>query len=425
MPDAPEPDANSKTTRRVLVACAVAREVAAVRHVLLAAGVEPHFALDASDVLRLAAELAPAAVLLDAAMPSIDLSKATRVLARNPATAASGVLLLAGPAAGERDLRRLQALESFALLERPLTCEAIRENLAAALAYHDAALALRNPAKPRPAAVVVEGCNSLLERTLHCPFHPYGVEVRHYALRAGKVYAHIDDFDVPRYRQAAPGADFVDYTAAAVCVCPECFFATTEPRFLDDPRSPAAEVPACFAADAATRSRVEADAGRRELLAHDLLGGEPAASFFDHRRTAREAVVAYALAVESGRSLHESAPTRRSGELARIGGYELRRAALLVATNPAAALSYRRAALPWLEKAAAVADGPAGFAAMFQCVAIALHLGDDAAATAHLTAMKNLALTGRAKVDEPAALDRYIRRAAAAWADRDRRRAAA
>ena len=407
----------------VLLSTVNVQEIGVLRQVLPAMRATPHFCTDAGDVLRMSVELAPAAVLLDATLDGLDLLKTTRILARNPSTAATAVVLVAPPLADERQLRALRGLELFALLERPLTCEAIRETFAAALRFHADATALRRPIKPKPAATLVDGCNSLLQRTLLCPFHPYGVEVRHYALRAGKQYARTDDFDVPTYSQAAPGADFVDYTLAGLCVCPECYFATTEPRFLTDPNNTDDPEP-YFAIDAATLARVTAEAGRRELLAHDALGGQPAASLFDFRRTRREAAVGYELAGMSGRAVYEAAPTRRAAELTRLGGYELRRAALCAALgdDPAATTARRYAAVAWLDKAFLTARGPSLYLAAYQLVALCVYLRDDSAALRYLGAMRELSGLNRRDLEEPVVLDRYLRRAQHLWADREHHR---
>ena len=415
--------ATANVPPRLLAATINVQEIAALRHVVRPLGVESHVCTDAGDVLRLCQELAPAVVLLDGALPNLDLAKTTRILSRNPTTAVAAVLVAAPPEAAERDLRRLNALELFALLERPLTCEALRENITAGLRFHADALALRRPHRAKPAATIPDGCNSLLARTLHCPFHPHGVEIQSYSLRAGKIYGKTDVFDLPVYAQAAPGADFVDFHRAALCVCPECFFATTEPRFLDDPRQGGGnEGDSYFQLDRATIDKVAAGAGRRELLFHDALG-EPAASMFDFRRTREEALVGYALAVESGRALLEAAPTRRAAERVRLGGYELRRALLHEAGDaPDAAAARRRAAVTWLDSAFLAARGPALYLACYQLVALCVHLGDDAAAIRYLAAMKEMSGLGRRELDQPAVLDRYLRRAQDVWAHRDAHR---
>ena len=413
---------------RILAATTNVPEIGALRHVLTPMGVEPHFCTDAGDVLRLCQELTPAVILLDADLGRLDLARTTRILCRNPVTAAAAVLVVAPAEAGDRYLRRLDALELYAVLARPLTCEALRETIAAGLRFHADALALRRPPRTKPAATLAPGCNSLLARTLHCPFHPHGVAVQTYALRAGKVYGRTDLFDVPIYAQAAPGADFVDYNRAALCVCPECFFSTTEPRFLVDPHRPGGDDEPYFRADPATTARLAAGAGHRELRFHDALGEPAATTMFDHRRTRAEALLGYELAVESGRALVEAAPNRRAAENARVGGYELRRAVLYDAADAAdraAAAGCRRAAVRWLDAAFAAARGPALYLAAYQLVALCVHLGDDAAALQYLSAMKDMSGLGRRDLDQPAVLDRHLRRAQQVWARRDEHRAAA
>ena len=417
------PDAARPT---ILAATANAKEISAIRHVVGPLGGEAHFVTDAGDVLRLARDLSPAVVLLDASLHGLDLPKTTRILARNPATAAAAVTVVAPAEATEREVNRLNALELFALLDRPLTCEALRETLAAGLRFHADALALRRPQPNKHAAAIADGCNSLLSRTLHCPFHPYGVEVKSYSLRAGKIYGKTDLFDLAVYAQAAPGADFIDFGRAALCVCPECYFATTEPRFLLDPRlvGGVADEEPYFTVDSATSGLMEARAGRRELLAHDRLG-EPAASLFDHRRTRAESLAGYELAVQSGAALLEASPVRRAAERVRIGGYELRRAVLHEsgdAPDHAAAAACRRAAVPWLDAAFGSVRGPLLYQAAYQLVALCVHFGDDPAALRYVSAMKQMSGLGRRDLDQPAVLDRYLRRAQEVWGQRDRHR---
>ena len=83
---------------------------------------------------------------------------------------------------------------------------------------------------------LVGGCSALLRRDLSCPYHSFGVPVGSFQLRAGKIASEVDLFDVPVYSRGGSIADdFVDYNLAGLSICSECFFATNDPNYFDDP----------------------------------------------------------------------------------------------------------------------------------------------------------------------------------------------
>ena len=425
-------DRRAEREPTLLAVLGTAAEATAVKAVAPSAGVRAEVSSVAHAAAERAKQLRPAAVLLDADLPGLDVATLTRILARHPTTASAAVLVLAGD--DDRAARRLGELDVFAVLRRPLTARSLRENLRAAAAYAAEAAAAA-ATSPKPAGQrggrVVEGCDALIRRDLLCPFHSFGVPVAYFQLRAGRLVAEADAFDVPRYLSAAtPGGDFVDYGRAGVAVCPECFFATGDPGYFDagdgTPAASLVEDPASRAAhrvDPATRGKLARDAGLRGLLAHDRLGGEPAGSFFGWDRSALEADVAHELAALSAVSLYEAAPVRRADELLRAANHELRRAAL--ADDESAALDRRRAAGVWLEKAFASCKGASMYRAARQFVAVLVDRGDDAGAARTLSALRDQTRLSMRDQDDPAALQRHLRAAQSAWEDRESRRSPA
>ena len=397
-------------------------EVELLRATLPACGVRVAVTTDPRQAVTLATSERPKVVLLDAALAGLDVAGVTRVLARHPDTATAAILAVVAEDATPREIERIEAAGVFAVVRRPLDERAVRGAFAKAIAHtRDAAGRGRSPG--RRGSRVVAGCEALLRRELRCPFHSFGVTVPFFQLRVGRVAAEADYFDVPVYGPA------VDYNVAGVAVCPECFFATSDPGYLDDPDDAAglkaggddAVGRAAHRIDPATRAKVTQGAGLRGLLAHDRLGGEPGRGLFGHDRSPVEADVAHALAVASCRALHEAAPVRRSAELLRAGNHELRRANLT--GDPATATRRRRSAAEWLGRAFAACRGTAMHRAAYQLVALHVHLGDDAAALPYLSALKEQSRLSRRDQGDPAALARYERRAGEVWADRERHRA--
>lgn len=416
--------------KTILIANTNTRELTALQAVLGEEGGRVEVVSDASFLLEEAKRLSPAVVLIDTTLPGLDVGRLTRVLARNPSTAGSAVVLLLGPDATERGTRQLRELDTFALISRPLTCAAIRETCRNAAVF--AAESAKTQARQQGghgSSKLVAGCNALLRQELICPFHSFGVKVSYYQLRAGKVYADTDLFDLPVYRQAARDGDFIDYHLAGLAVCPDCFFTTNDPNYFEDPNHSATTTDLAgnrnaYRIDRATRSKLATTSGARGLMIHDRVG-TPKPSFFSFDRSPEEALVAYEVAIESSKALHESAPVRRSIELLRIGNYELRRALILGAIGypTADVLHHRRSAAAWLTRAFGECKGVAMYKAAYQLLAIHVHLDDDKAAFPCLNALKEQGRLSRRDQEDPATLERYLRRAEAVWGDRDHHRA--
>ncbi len=407
-------DANPLRGRHIFAADGNATETKAIQAVLSAAGATVDLFTDGRILLQRSAAVGPDVIVLDT-VPRLDVGEIVRVLARHPKTAASAIVLLVPADLNPRLQRMYAQLGVFGILTRPLTCAAIREQLAAAATFADKAKADAEAELNFAAPGIVPGCDALLRRNLTCPFHAFGVEVAHYQLRAGKLASEVDVFDVPTYTPTTRDGDAIDYNLVAVSVCPECFFATSDVEQMGDD----------LEIDNRTLSKVAQSAGLRGLAVHDALKGEPRASFFTHERTPQEAVAAYAVAAMSSQVLYESSPVRRSIELLRTVNHHLRRANILQQhlRRPADALAARREAATFAQRAFAECKGAAMYRAGYQAMALRIHLGDDAAAFGYLAAFKDERKLAHRDQQDPATLERYLRRTTRLWEDRDLHRA--
>lgn len=414
----------SDATHTCLLATPSPSEVRVMNHVVAGMGLRVQICADLWECLDQIKRFVPAVVLVEAGSPALDIPRLLRIVSRYPATSATAVVLLAPAGASDRTRQLLASYESFGVLDRPLTCQSIRATVQSALAYYEEVKATVQPAQ-RSNTSLVPGCNSLLARTVQCPFHPYGVETTAYALRAGKIYVETDIFDLPIYRQAAPGNDFIDFHRVEPIVCPECFFTSVNPAHFESPDQPVATT-----LDEVTREAIADDTARRERILLGRLTGN-VDTLLGYERSLKEMMALYDLAIASSQTLYEAAPLRHADELIRIGNYELSRAAVLASAKPPEAdpaqaeeeaLKYRQAAIPWLCRGFDKARSALIYQAAYQLLALQIYFGDDAAAFGHLTALKDLTRRSWRELDEPALLDRYLRRAQGLWSDRERHR---
>ncbi|MEM7809238.1 MAG: hypothetical protein AAF561_14105, partial [Planctomycetota bacterium] len=285
-------------------------EVTAFQTVLAGEGAKVEIISNPRDVVPTATRQAPDILMLDASVDGLDVGTTTRILSRNPTTAATAIILLAPADADARGVRRLKEFDAFGLMQRPLTCGAIRKSFRSAATFSKEAGQMRRDASgdTKGRSKRVRDCGALLKRELSCPFHSFGVPVDFYQLRTGKVASDVDLFDVPTYSPAtADGRDFVDYNLAGLIVCRECFFTTNDPNYFDDPDRGVATVQergasrAAYRIDPGTRGKITTAAGHRGLVAFERLGGEPEESFFSWNRSEKEALVAYELAIATSR----------------------------------------------------------------------------------------------------------------------------
>ena len=412
----------------VLAATSSAAETTALQTVLGAAGANVEVITDARGIVDAAKRFSPAVILVDTTMRGLDLAYAAKVVTRHPTTAASALVLLASATADEKAMRRLREHESFAILQRPLTCSSIRETFRGGAQFSREAKAMGVTGGGRGSDKLVPDCPALLRKPLSCPFHSFGVPVEYYQLRAGKVYSETDLFDVPNYSAGPGGEGFVDYNVAGLAVCRECYFASNDPGYFDDPENGMEEDPsparAAYRIDSATREAMVIAAGHRGLTAYDRLGGEPTDDFFGWKRTDQAALVAYEIAIQSSRTLYEAAPIRRSLELLRLGNYELRRAMLheRLKAPGEKVLKHRAAAAAWLTKAFGECKGIAMYKAAYQLTAVNVHLNRDAHAFQFYGALREQSRLSVRDQEDPATLERFLRRAQNVWEDRQRHR---
>ncbi len=429
----PTNEVNPLVGSHVLICEGNAAETTALQTIVGGEGARIDIVTDGRSIVEAAKRHKPAVILIDTGMNGLDLGYVGRILSRHPATAASALLLVAPPKADERKLRALREQEAFAILTRPLTCSAIRENFAAAAAFHVEQKQMRGGSSAgRGSNKFVHGCSALLRRELSCPFHSFGVPIDYYQLRTGKVYSETDIFDVPVYKDGGLG-DFVDYNLAGIAICRECFFATSDANYFDDPNGSIgdnaddAAAKATYKIDHVTRQKITGTSGHRGLSAHDRLGCDPDDDFFSWNRDLKQSLVAYEVAIQSSRTLYEAAPVRRSVELLRLGGYELRRAMLQEKLGVASerVMKHRAAAAAWLGKAFGEVKGGGMYKAAYQLVAINVHLGREAQAFQYLGALREQTRLSIRDQEDPASLERYLRRAQNLWEDRDRHRSPA
>lgn len=411
----------------VLLAEGNALETNALQTIVGGAGARVDIVTDSRNIVEAAKRLSPSIILIDTAMTGLDLTHVEKILTRNPATADAALLLVAPLGADARKMRMLKEHDAFALMSRPMTCSAIRETFDNAARFYTENRDMRGGTRSAGGSKkLVAGCSALLRKELSCPFHSFGVPVDFFQLRTGKVYSETDLFDVPSYKPGGRGEEgFVDYNLAGLAICRECFFATSDPGYFEDPEASVdGTVAATYRIDEITRRKIIETSGHRGLTAVDRLGAEPDDAFFGWQRDVRHALVAYEVAIQTSRTLYEAAPIRRSNELLRLGGYELRRATLLEgqSTPGARVIKHRTAAVAWLTKAFGECKGVAMYKAAYQLVALNIHLGRDAHAFQFLNTLREQTRLSIRDQEDPATLERYLRRSQTVWEDRDRHR---
>src|SRR5690606_3391313 len=122
-------------------------------------------------------------------------------------------------------------------LPRPLTFARLSEALGLAVQQSRQIRQDLGLASPEPQSTTrhVEGNSSLLIHQVTCPFHPQPTTLDRYVLRSGKIETEMSFFDVPIYKSATRGGDFIDYNVLGVTVCPQCLFASNDPAHFADP----------------------------------------------------------------------------------------------------------------------------------------------------------------------------------------------
>jgi FixJ family two-component response regulator len=373
---------------------------------------------DPDDVLNLAKEQVPVALMLDVSLQGLDWRAVVKILGRCRDTRPVKVILICPPEFTQMQCDTMKSAGAFDVLLRPLTRTAIAEVAAAAVkasdderARLDAALA-----KKPPVARAVDSNNSLLVRQVICPFHKEPLTFNRYTLRGGKVLTDTNVYDLTVYTSAAPGADFVNFHPLAVVTCPRCLFSSVHVAYFKDPND--AEAP-YHALGEATAQAIRATAADRRAVAGDL-----PADFFTESRTLAGAVTAYELAIATSNVLIDKNRYSLVIEHARIGNSHLRLAHLkeLLAAPTEQIDAHYRAAMTALADAYTRIEGPGIHRIGYQMLALALRFGEDKTAYQYLNLMIQADREPALPKDDRSALQRYLPRAQRTWEDRDQHR---
>jgi two-component system cell cycle response regulator DivK len=403
---------------RVLVAEASSDGREAVSRIFQAEGFSVITTTDGSEVIALAKEHRPDVVFLDVGLKRVNAGEVVRVLERFADTRSVVVVLTCPRDIDAHRLARLEATGALLVMVKPLTREGLLQAFRQALAEsHERKAKFEPAAKRKPAATRhVSGNSSLLVRGLLCPFHETPVPVDHFVLRTGKIQTDTSFYDLPVYRSAVAGADYIDYHRLGVAVCPRCLFASNNPAYFADP---AERKGASHEHTAAARAAVAAATGARIQMA-----GELPREFFTEERSLEGAIKSYELAIHAATTLLESNRHAMSVELLRLGNYHLRLAYLhevACAGNDVRAAHFT-AAYDWLREAFTVLAGAELFKTIYQLVALAISFGNDRAAYQYVSRLSELERDPTVAPEDRAALDRYLARCRRAWEDRGEHR---
>jgi DNA-binding response OmpR family regulator len=403
----------------VLLADGSAGRRAALGRILRDEGFTVIECTSASDVIPLAKERRPDVCFLDAGIKRLDAGECVRVLERFEGTRSVVVIVTCPPEIESAQLARLEATGALLVLVRPLTREGLLQAFRQALDESRHRKAKQQRSDDRKEDVTTRHCetnNSLLVRRLECPFHETPVSLDHFVLRTGKILTDASFFDLPVYKSAVSGADFVDYHLLGVAVCPRCLFASNNPEHFADPGNHKAKT---GVHPPATKRVVAEAAGARLQMA-----GELPQDFFSPYRSVASAIVSYELAIASSKTLLARDRHAHAFELLRLGNYHLRLAYLhdLNGAGENAQRTQYAGATGWLREAFTVLDGAPLYKATYQLVAIGLASGDDRGAYQYLTRLAELQRQPVDAVPDRPALDRYLARCRLAWEDRDHHR---
>jgi len=376
---------------------------------------------DAGDLIDLAKRKMPAVLVVDLTDANLvrDFERAARVLSRCAATQTVQMVAVVPPGFTESWQSKIRSAGAFDLVLHPIQSEHLDRAIDRADARSNEivaarlALDLRRTCPTKP----VEQNKSLLVRAIQCPMHDGPQPLSRYILRVGAIVTDIDFFDMPVYKSATQGKDFVDFHLLGVMVCPRCLLASNDPRYFTDLTDRGE--PHVY--NAATRQQLRGTISAR----HDLAGVIPE-SFHTHARTVEEAVVAYELAMHTSRTLYECNRFSLQIELARMGNYHLRLVAVKQLRSHGISqderVAHYRAALDLLGEAFVVVEGPILFKVAYQVVALSIALGEDAGAYRYIARLTQMQREALLEKQERAALDRYLLRCQTAWEDRDEHR---
>lgn len=403
---------------RVLLALVNEQEQTAVQQVVHQEGMEVHICPPDQDLVETTKKLVPDALVIDADRPRTDLASMARIISRYSETRAVMTILVCPGAPDRARLERLQATNPFAVLPRPLTYARLSDTLQRAIGQSwqlRQELGLVMPGN-QSTTRHVEGNNSLLIHQVTCPFHSEPTTLDRYVLRAGKIETEMSFFDIPIYKSATRGADFVDYNLIAITVCPQCLFASNDPAHFGDPAERSIK-PVEF--NATTIATVQGKTPVRRSIAQGIT-----ADFYTERRTPQQALIAYALAIESAKTLYECNKYSMPIELLRLANHHLRLMQLhQKLKSPQDQIeNHAKEAAEWLKKAFVLLEGPALFKTAYQLVAISIWTGEDKAAHQYMSRLAELERDPGLQKDVRASLERYHARCKQAWEDREMHR---
>lgn len=367
-----------------------------------------------SDIIALAKQHQPDVVFLDVSLKRTDPGECVRVLERFEGTRSVVVVLMCPREIEVSRLARLEAIGALGVLVKPLTRDGLLQTFRQALAESNERKTRFESPTQRKAGVTrhVESNNSLLVRTMFCPFHETPVAVERYMLRTGKIQTDSSFFDLPVYKSAVKGADFIDYHLLGVAVCPRCLFASNNPQYFRDPENAKHDA---IEHNAATRAAIPAATGARLELTGTLEPG-----FFTENRTLAGAIKSYELAIHCGHTLVSANRHALSLEFLRLGNYHLRLAHLhgLAGAGVAVKKAQFKAAYDWLAQGFTVLSGAELFKSVYQLVALAIASGEDKSAYQYIARLGEIERDPATTKQDRAALDRYLSRCRRAWEDR-------
>lgn len=360
----------------------------------------------------------PDVVVVASDLPHLDIGSCVRIINRYP-DSRSVVFVLICPSAIERSqVDRLRQLGFFQIFQMPVSPTAVGQCVDEAYQYClqlKEKFGLKKVARA-PATRHVECNSSLLVRQITCPFHKEPVTLDRYILRTGRIETETHFFDLPIYKAATRGADFINYHLLGVAVCPVCLFASNNPACFRDPAEksikPIEYTPQTIA------SMQAAISARRQLA------GQLPRAFFTHERTLDQAIIANALAIHCSQTLYEHNKYTMPIELLRLANHHLRQS-LLLETRAAAPEKMdipQRAAFDWLKKAFLLLEGPALHKTIYQLVALAIWFGEDKAAFQYIARMNEILADAVTTAADKASIERYLPRCKLAWEDRDSHR---
>jgi len=394
----------------------------ALRAAVVRAGVVPVKFDPGADLVELAKRVLPHVMVIDMTDPSLvrDAERAARILSRCDETKSVQVVALAPSGFNTAWQGKMRGAGVFAVLIQPVSDKELTLVVDIAAGRSNEVRAKQRARNGRRTSLTfpVESNKSLLVRTIHCPFHDQPQPINRYILRSGMIITDTDFFDLPVYKSAARGTDFINFHQLNVIVCPRCLFSSNEPRYFRDP----GEKSKPHVYNTPTRVKLREMIGERQQIA-----GELTDSFFTEHRTLEQALVANQLVLSTSKHLYDCNRYTMPIELVRMGNCHLR-LACLKKLRPGGAdttdlASHYRAALDLLGHGFTTIEGAVLFKAVYQIVALAVTLGEDKIAYQYIARLNEMAREGSVTdKDEKAAMERYHLRCQQAWEDRDYRR---